>query len=146
MDVQGIRGFAARLEASRRSWRTVATVGLAVAAVVGWMVWQSRLTQEAIRRADAAEHSATQARLASEERPRKDPAVRRSRHDDPEQIARMKRLYDEVDGLTRIQERVDEELSAMRRIAARRTKAAVVMTPPMPAPAASPAPAPAASH
>ena len=144
MDVKGIRGLAVRIEARRRSWLTVAAGGLALAAVVGWMVWQFRLTHEAIRRADAAEHAATQARFASGEKPRQDPAVRRSQHEDPEQIARMKRLYEEVDGLTRIQDRVDEELSAMHRITARRAKAkaAAVMTPSAPSPSPSPSPSP----
>ncbi len=142
MDVKGIRAFVDRIKVRRRHWLTAAAGGFALAAVVGWMAWQSHLTREAIRRADAAEQAATQARLAGGEKPRRDPAVRRSRHDDPAQIARMKQLYEEVDGLTRIQDRVDEELGAIRRIAARRAKAkaAPVLAPP------GPSPSPVASH
>lgn len=143
MDVQGIQRLAARLGEHRRSWLTVGAGCLALTAIVSWTVWQSRLTREAIRRADVAEHTAAQARseiqqaqarLAGEERPRKDRAVRRSQHADPEQIARMKKLYEEVDGLARIQDRVDNELSTIRRIAVRRAKAAATMKPPASSP------------
>ncbi len=143
MDVKGIQGLAARIGARGRSLLMVAVGGLALAAVVGWSVWQVSLTREAIRRADAAEHTAAQARtevqqaqaqLGGREGPRKDRAVRRSRHEDPAQIARMKKLYEEVDGLSRIQDRVDDELSALRRIYVHRAKAAAVMTPPAPSP------------
>ncbi len=72
------------------------------------------------------------AQIGTEGKPRKDPAVRRSRHDDPEEIARVKRLYEEIDNLSRIQDRVEDELTVMRRFTARRAAAAAAPARPAP--------------
>jgi DNA helicase IV len=136
MHVGGIRQFAARI--STRSTR-MALVGCILMAVpVTWMVRQSWLTHEALQRATTAEKVAAQAQSDVEQaraqletggKPRKDPAIRRSRHDDPREIARVKKLYEEVDTLSRIQESVEDELTGIRRIAAKRAAEATAPAP-----------------
>ena len=54
------------------------------------------------------------AQIKTTEKPRKDPAVRRSRHNDPGEIERVKQLYEEIDSLTRIRDQVEERLSGER--------------------------------
>jgi hypothetical protein len=101
-------------------------MGLGVAACVllmvpiAWMVRQSRLTHEALERAAAAEEAAARARLEFEQarrtQPPTDPAVWRSRHDDPGEIERVKQLYEEIEDLTRRHEQVEDGLSRQPRI------------------------------
>ena len=50
----------------------------------------------------------------------------------PEEIARVKRLYEEIDNLSRIQDRVADELTVMRRFTARRAAAAAAPARPRP--------------
>jgi hypothetical protein len=115
MDVGVIRKFTARSSTRATGLGVAACVLLAVPII--WMVRQSRLTHEALERATAAEKAAVQARTDVEQaraqfqaRPSKDPAVRRSRHDDPREIERVKRLYEELEGLSQMQQRVEDEL------------------------------------
>jgi hypothetical protein len=124
MHFGGIRKFPVRI--STRTAR-LAIVGCVLVAVpVVWTVRQSRLTRDALRRATVAEEAAAQAQSDVQQartqvetggKPRRDSAVRRSRHDDPREIARVKALYEEIDTLTRIQERVEDDLTGLRRIA-----------------------------
>jgi hypothetical protein len=124
MHFGGIRKFPVRI--STRTARLAVVGCVLVAASVAWMVRQSWLTRDALRRATVAEDAAAQAQSDADQvrtqlgiggKPRKDPAVRRSRHEDPNQIARMKALYEEIDTLSHIQERVEDDLSGLRRIA-----------------------------
>jgi hypothetical protein len=135
MHFGGIRKVPVRI--STRTARLAIVGCVLVAAPVAWTVRQSRLTRDAVRRATVAEEAATQAQsdvqqaraqLGTGGKPRKDPGVRRSRHDDPQEIARVKALYEEIDTLTRIQERVEDDLAGLRRI-----------TPKQPATATAPA-------
>ncbi len=119
MDVGEIRDLVRR--PSRRAlWWGVAA-GVLLIVPIAWSVRQSRLTNEALERAVAAEKKAAQAlsdmdlaraRLRGDA-PR-DPSVRRSRHDDPAEIARVKKLYEEIDSLTRVREDVDQTLRTER--------------------------------
>jgi hypothetical protein len=77
-------------------------------------------------RADAEE---ARARPQAKGQPPKDLAVRRSRHDDPKEIARVKQLYEEIDALTRIREQVDDDLTTGRRPAAKKAAAATTREP-----------------
>jgi hypothetical protein len=139
MHIEGIRAFAARI--STRSARLAIAGCVLVAVPLVWTVRQSWLTDRALERAAAAEKSAAQARMDVEQsraqiqaegKPRKDPAVRRSRHDDAAEIARVKQLYEEIDNLSRIQDRVADELTVMRRFTARRAAAAAATARPAP--------------
>ncbi len=127
MDVGGMRTFAGRLS-TRSTWLAIAGCVLLTVPIL-WTVRQSRLTREALDRADAAEKATAQARTDVAEaraqtktagKPRKDPAVRRSRHNDPGEIERVKQLYEEIDSLTRIRDQVEEELSGERRTVTRK--------------------------
>ena len=127
MDVKGIRTFAGRLSA--RSTRLAIAGCVLLAVPILWTVRQSRLTREAIDRADAAEKAVAQARTDAEEaraqvktagKPRRDPALRRTRHDDPGEIERVKQLNEEIDSLMLIRDRVEEELSGERRTVTRK--------------------------
>jgi hypothetical protein len=122
MHFGGIRKFPVRI--STRTARLAIVGCVLVAAPVVWTVRQSRLTRDALRRATVAEEAAAQAQLGTGGKPRKDPAVRRSRHDDPQEVARVKALYEEIDTLSRIQERVEDDLTVMRRITAKQPAAA----------------------
>lgn len=112
MDVGRIRKFTARWSSRSMGLGVAACVLLAVP--IAWMVRQSRLTHEALERAAAAEDAVARARgdfeQAHRAQPPKDPAVRRSRHDDPAEIERVKRLYEEIENLTHRQDRVEDEL------------------------------------
>jgi uncharacterized protein (DUF1800 family) len=125
MDVGGIRKFAGRRSPRPMLVGTAACTLLAVPLI--WTVRQTRLTREALDRAAAAEKAAaqvrsdleqSQARAQAKGQPPRDPTVRRSRHDDPEEIARVKQLYAEIESLTRIQERVEERLGDDRAVLA----------------------------
>jgi hypothetical protein len=128
MHFGGIRNFPVRI--STRTARLAIVGCVLVAAPVVWTVRQSWLTRDALRRATVAEKAAAnaqsdadqaRAQLGTGGKPRKDPAVRRSRHDDPQEIARVKALYEEIDSLSRIQERVEDDLTATRRITAKQS-------------------------
>jgi hypothetical protein len=128
MDVKGMRTFAGRHSA--RSTRLAIAGCVLLAVPILWTIRQSRLTREALDRADAAEKAVAQARTDAEEaraqvktagKPRKDPALRRTRHDDPGEIERVKQLYDEIDSLTRIRDQVEEQLSGERWTVTRKT-------------------------
>jgi hypothetical protein len=132
----GMRKVTARWSTRATALAVAACVLLAVPIV--WMVRQTRLTHEALERAAAAEEAAARARTDAEQararlqaqtQPPKDPAVRRSRHDDPAEIERVKQLYEEVEDLTRIQERVEDELGHAPRIRLRKAPAAPGRTP-----------------
>ncbi len=114
MDIGEIRELVRR-PSRRTAWMGVAACLLAVP--ITWSVRQSQLTREAIDRATAAEKTAEQARSDVEEtRARllgeapRDLSVRRSRHDDPAEIERVRKLYDEIDGLARIHDDIDQTL------------------------------------
>lgn len=102
--------------------------------VIGWMVWQSRLRSEAVNRATVAEKALEQERAKLQGQPRTDSAVRRSSHDDPENISRVKQLYQEIEDLSDLQERVEQELTVIRRIGARKAREAAEAAVPRPAP------------
>jgi hypothetical protein len=113
MDVGAMRTIVGRVTA-RPVLAGVAACALLAVPII-WSVRQSRLTQQALDRAAAAEQAAARIRSDLEQshgrigigrRLPKDPAVRRSRHDDPKEIERVRQLYAEIDGLTRIQERI----------------------------------------
>jgi hypothetical protein len=119
MDVREIRELVRR--PSSRSSRLVVAAALLLAVPIIWSVRQSRLTREALDRATSAEQTATQARSDVQQaraqfqgQPPKDPAIQRSRHDDPEEIARVKKLYEEIDNLTEFRDRVDQTLRTER--------------------------------
>jgi hypothetical protein len=121
MDVGEIRDLVRR--PSRRATRLIVAAGLLLAVPILWSARQSRLTREALDRAAAAERTAAQARTDVEQvraqsqvrgRPLKDPAIRRSRHDDPREIAHVKQLYEEIDGLSQAREQVDQTLRTER--------------------------------
>jgi hypothetical protein len=115
MDVGGIRKFADRI--STRSMVLAIAACALLAIPIIWNTRQSRLTQQALDRAAAAEKDRSD---AEEARALKDVAVRRSRHDDPREIARVRQLYQEIENLTQIQESVEEDLHRTRRIAEKR--------------------------
>jgi hypothetical protein len=103
-----------------------------------WSVRQSRMTREALDRAAAAEQAAASVRSELEQsqgrrrvrgRPVTDPAVRRSGHDDPKEIERVRQLYAEIEGLTRIQERVEQRLGDHPSMPPKRSAAAPGRTP-----------------
>ncbi len=124
MDVGGIRKLAARL--LTRPMRIGAAACMLLAVPFIWTIRQSR---EALDRAAAAEKAVaqarsdieqSQARLQAKGQPSRDPAVRRSRHDDPKEIERVRQLYEEIESLTRIQERIDERIGSARTIPTQR--------------------------
>jgi small-conductance mechanosensitive channel len=123
MDVGEMRKLAARL--STRPVRIGAAACMLLAVPLIWTIRQSQLTHEALNRAAAAEQAAarvrsdlqqSQARLQAQGLPPKDPAVRRSHHDDPKENERVRQLYAEIEALTRIQERLDQQLGAQQKI------------------------------
>jgi len=119
MDVGEIRDLVRR--PSRRAMRLGAAAALVLAVPIAWSVRQSRLTHEALERAAAAEKNSARALSDMElakarlrgEAPI-DPAVRRSRHDDPREIERVKRLYEEIENLGQIRDGVDQTLRTDR--------------------------------
>jgi hypothetical protein len=126
MDTGAIRKFMAR--GSTRATGLGVAVCLLLAVPIAWTVQQSRTAREALERAAAAEKAAAQARTDLEQaqaqgRPPKDPAVRRSRHDDPGEIERVKQLYEEVESLSVMQQRIDETLGQEPRIRLRKPPA-----------------------
>lgn len=119
MDVGEIRDLLRR--PSRRAVRLGVLGAVLLGVPITWSVRQSRLTHEALERAAAAEKSAAEvrsdvdlarARLRGEAP--KDPAVRRSRHDDPREIARVKQLYEDIENLSHIREDVEQTLRTER--------------------------------
>jgi len=83
---------------------------------VAWGVRESRRAQDALTRAVAAEKAATQAQTEAEPAPGKlrslrDEAVRRvARRDRKADAERSRQLAEEINGLTRIQERIQSDL------------------------------------
>lgn len=121
MEVSEVRELVRR--PSRRGARRVGTVAvaLAIAAAIGWSVWQGRMTREALDRAVAAEKAAADVRSDIEKaraqlrgRAPRDPALQRTRHEDPRQVHRVEQLYQEIDDLTRFRDRVDQTLRGDR--------------------------------
>jgi hypothetical protein len=118
MDVGEIRNLV------RRPPSRAARIGIAACLLLAVpIIWSARQSREALDRAAAAEQTAArtradmeqhQAQLRGEGRPPKDPAIRRSRHDDPREIARTKQLYEEIEDLTQIRELVDQKLRTER--------------------------------
>lgn len=88
--------------------------------LVAWGVRQSRRTQNAPARANAAEAAATQAQANAEPardqvQSLRDDAVRRAARRDPKDDAeRVRQLAEEINGLARIQDRVQEDLYRLR--------------------------------
>ncbi|HLH29407.1 MAG TPA: hypothetical protein VKW77_10845 [Acidimicrobiales bacterium] len=126
MDTGAIRKFMARRSARATGLGVAVCVLLAVP--IAWMAQQSRTAREALERASAAEQAAAQARADLEQargpaRPPRDPAVRRSRHDDPREIERVKQLYAEVESLSEMQQRIDDTLGQEPRIRLRKPPA-----------------------
>jgi hypothetical protein len=88
---------------------------------------QSQLTQEALARARAAEQAAARAqadaervRAQTEPPPPKDGAVRRTSRQDPKDAERVRQLYEEINSLSRMQERIQGDLHNLRTQAAQR--------------------------
>jgi hypothetical protein len=114
MNVEAIRKVVGHLS-TRSTWQGIAAC-LVLAVLT---IWTVRLTREALDRADAAEKSAEQARTdAAHARAqldaKSDPAIRRSRHDDPREIARVRQLHAEIEGLTHIEEQIEQRLGGDR--------------------------------
>jgi chemotaxis protein histidine kinase CheA len=80
---------------------------------------QSRLAQEALARATAAEQAAARARADAEQaraqtQPPKDAAVRRTLRHDAKAAERVNQLYEEIMSLSNIQQRIQSDLSNLR--------------------------------
>jgi hypothetical protein len=82
---------------------------------------QSRLVKEALARARAAEQAAAraqaevqQAQAQTERDPTKDAMVRRTSRPDPKDAGRVRRLYEEINSLSRIEERIQGDLHDLR--------------------------------
>ncbi len=104
---------------SRRWGRRAGTLAvvLAVIGAVGWSVRQDQMAREALDRAARAEKAAANAQSAAEiardqlrGKAPLDSALRRTKHQDPEQIQRVEQLYQEIDALSQARERVDQSL------------------------------------
>ena len=103
---------------------TVASMACALLIAVVWGIWQSRLSQEALARAAAAERTAAQAhaeieqaraQIQAERRSDRDASmVRASRHTDPNEAVRVRQLYEEINNLSQIQQHIAEELQGHR--------------------------------
>jgi hypothetical protein len=105
---------------SIRSLILVIAVPALLIVPVAWGVRQSRRTQNAPSRANAAEAAATQAQANAEPardqvQSLRDDAVRRAaRHDPKNDAERVRQLAEEINGLARIQDRVQEDLYRLR--------------------------------
>ncbi len=117
MEVGEIRELVRR--SSRRWARRAGTLAgvLAVAGAIGWSVRQDRMAREALDRAARAETAAANAQSAVEIARNQlrgkaplEPALRRTRHQDPQQIQRVEQLYQEIDVLSQARDRVDQNL------------------------------------
>jgi type II secretory pathway pseudopilin PulG len=106
MDVGPVRELLRR--PSRRSVGLTVAAVLVMAVVLSWSIRQSRLTHEALSRAAAAERAAVQARSDAQRRPPLDTSIRRSAHDDPREIARVRQLQDEIEGLGQLRDQLEE--------------------------------------
>jgi hypothetical protein len=133
MDGGGTRKFTVRIS-MRSLIFGVAAVALLLTTVI-WNGWQSRLAREALARATAAERAAAQARADVERAraetqarptPLKDPAIRRTARTDRDANGadRVRQLYEEINALTRIQGRIQEDLHNIRARSARRAASA----------------------
>lgn len=117
MEVSEVREL---LRRPSRRWAQRAgalAVVLAVVGAIGWSVRQDRMAREALDRATRAEKAAADAQSAVEVARNQlrgkaplDPALRRTKHQDPQQVQRVEQLYQEIDALTRARERVDQTL------------------------------------
>lgn len=117
MEVGEIRELVRR---SSRRWASRAgtlAVVLAFAGAIGWSVRQDRMAREALDRAARAETAAANAQSAVEIARNQlrgkaplEPALRRTRHQDPQQIQRVEQLYQEIDVLSQARDRVDQNL------------------------------------
>jgi hypothetical protein len=105
---------------SIRSLILVIAVPALLIVPVAWGVLQSRRTHNAPARANAAEAAATQAQANAEPardqvQSLRDDAVRRAARRDPKNDAeRVRQLAEEINGLARIQDRVQEDLYRLR--------------------------------
>lgn len=115
MEVGEVRELVRR--PSRRWLRRAGALAvvLAVVGAVGWSVRQDRMAHEALDRAARAEKAAADAQSAAEVardqlrgKAPLDPALRRTRHQDPQQVQRVEQLYQEIDTLSHARERVDQ--------------------------------------
>ena len=119
MDVWRTRTFAIRI-----SIRSVMLAVVAGALVLFFLIGnlrQSRLAQEALTRARAAEQAAARAQADAERawaqaetQAPKDAAVRRTSRRDPKDAERVRQLYEEINSLSRIQERIQDDLHGLR--------------------------------
>lgn len=108
MDVGEIRDLVRR--PSRRTARLTVAACLLLAVPIYWSIGQHRMTREALDRATAAERAAQELRGQAT----RDPSVRRSRHDDPREIERVRQLFEEMDGLSQARDQVDQALKTDR--------------------------------
>jgi hypothetical protein len=124
--MRGTRTFTVRI-----SIRSMALGVVACALLLIFLIGslrQSRLAREALARANAAEQAAARGRADADRAwaqaeappgPAKVGAVRRAvRRRDPKDAERVRQLYEEINGLSRIQERIQEDLAGLRRRAA----------------------------
>jgi hypothetical protein len=116
-------GEKVRLRSPSRSTILAIAVCAALTVFVAWSVRQSRLTQEALDRARAAERSATQARADAAQTPPplrgkakilRDEALRRAARRDLKQDERIRELYSEIDSLIHIQDRIQHDIHGLR--------------------------------
>ena len=119
MDVWRTRTFAIRIS-TRSGLLALAACALLVFFIIS-NLRQSRLAQEALARASAAEQAAARAqadaervRAQTEPLPPKDAALRRTARRDPKDAERVRQLYEEINSLSRIQERIQGDLSNLR--------------------------------
>ncbi len=113
-----------RTFAIRTSFRSVLPAVAACGLVLFFIIGnhrQSRLAQEALARATAAEQAAARARADAEQaraqtqpQPPKDAAVRRTSRHDAKAAERLNQLYDEIMSLSNIQQRIQSDLSNLR--------------------------------
>ncbi len=123
---------------------SIRSVILAVAVVavlsvpVAWSVRQSRLTQEALRRAISAERAATQAQANTAEAPKplrglakvlRDEAIKRAAHRGARDAQRVHELSQEIDSLLQVQDRIQEDLRGLRREMPKPPAAAATVNP-----------------
>jgi type II secretory pathway pseudopilin PulG len=118
MDAQGARKPGLRI--SIRSLIVAIAVLAVLSVAVAWSVQQSRLTQEALQRAVAAERAVMQAHANTAGAPKplrglakvlRDEALKRAAHRDPKDAERVRELSGEIDSLMQIQ----EDLRGLRR-------------------------------
>ncbi len=134
-------GGKAKFRISSRSMMLALGVLTVLTVSVVWSVRQSRLTQEALHRAVAAEQAATQAQANTAEphhplRGRakilRDEALQRAARRSPKDVERVGHLYQELDSLMQIQNRIQQDLQTLRRQRPKPDAAATGNTRPVP--------------